>query len=36
MGESGLTRAKALHSVLSSLDFPLQAGILCPTVKEAA
>jgi hypothetical protein len=36
MGESGLTRAKARSSVVSSLDFSLQGGILCATVKETA
>jgi hypothetical protein len=35
MGESPLTRARDRRSPLSSLDFPLQGGILFPKVKEA-
>jgi len=36
MGKSGMTRAKARRSLVSSLDFLRQGGILCLTLKEAA
>lgn len=36
MGKLGMTRAKARRSLVSSLDFSPQGGILCLTVKETA